>query len=100
MHCGHRYFDRAFDVPLPVFDGGVWWVCSPGRDRRRLGPFQSKKRADDIRNTWFEKWADRARNLEGWVWKRTEEVWVVTTPHSAIPTGRPLDQQVCSRHTN
>ena len=30
MHCGHRYFDRAFDVPLPVLDGGVWWYVRQG----------------------------------------------------------------------
>lgn len=99
MHQGHHYFDRAFDISLPALEQGGWWIRICGIRKPYLGPFETESRAYNVRDLWFKKWSVRAQALEGWVWKKTEEVWVVTTPHCALSAGRPLQQRVCSKHT-
>ncbi|MEN0065023.1 MAG: hypothetical protein AAGA48_22965 [Myxococcota bacterium] len=78
---------HSFIVSEPFVEvDGTWWFQVWGRRCVRHGPFAARDAAWLASHHVFQRWADRARHLGGWAWRRTHREWVVSLP-SGVPCG-------------
>jgi len=94
-----RTTDHAFMVSEPFLEvDGTWWFIVWGRRCVRHGPYGSAHHAEQGTHTTFRRWADRARHLGGWAWRRTHREWVVSLPQGVPCAGAPFAPRPISNH--
>lgn len=89
--------DWQFTVEVSDLEAG-WLLQVLGIRRWSWGPYPTEDAARAAEHQIFRRWAQAAQGRGGWVWRKTSEIWVVTTPAGVEVGGTPMCREACSVH--
>ena len=89
--------DSVVEISSPKREVDGWWIQVRARQNKHIGPFATLEAAQEYRVHRFILWGANSIRRGGWLWKKTEELWVATLPESTGSDGVLLRSEPCSR---